>query len=40
MPRWFYYVNKSCSIIFQLHTIPYYVSIVYRVTCWHRLRED
>jgi len=24
---------KSCSKIFQLHMIPDYVSIVYRVTC-------
>jgi len=32
-----YSVNKSCSIIFQLHMLPDYVSIVYWVICWHRL---
>ena len=32
VPQRFYSVNKSCSIIFQLHTIPDYVSIVYRLT--------
>ena len=29
VPRRFYSVNKSCSIVFQLHMIPDYVSIVY-----------
>jgi len=38
--RRFYSVNKSCSIVFQLHIITDYVSIVYRVTRWHRLGED
>jgi len=28
----FYSVNKSCSIIFYLHMIPDYVSIVYQGT--------
>ena len=32
VPRRFYSVNKSCSIVFSLHMIPDYVSIVYRVT--------
>jgi len=32
VPRRFYIVNKSCSIVVQLHMIPNYVSIVYRVT--------
>ena len=27
--------NTSCSIIFQLHMIPDYVSLAYRVTYWH-----
>jgi len=40
VPRRFYSVNKSCSIIFQLHMIPDYVSIVYRVTRQHHLGED
>ena len=29
VPRRFYSVNKSCPIVFQLHMIPDYVSIVY-----------
>jgi len=29
MPRQFYIVNNISSIIFQLHMIPDYVSIVY-----------
>ena len=32
VPRRFYSVNKSCSIVFQLHMITDYVNIVYRVT--------
>ena len=32
--------NKSCSIVFKIHMIPDYISIVYRVTRWHRPRED
>ena len=37
LPRQFYSVNKSCWIVFQLHMIPDYVSIVYLVTRWHHL---
>jgi len=38
--RRFYSVNKNCSIVFQLHMITDYVSIVYRVTRWYRLGEN
>jgi len=40
VPRLFYSVNKSCSIVFQLHMIPDYISIVFWVTRWHRLGRD
>jgi len=40
VPRRFYSINKSCSIVFQLHIIPDYVSIVYRLMHWHLPRED
>jgi len=40
VPWQFYSFNKSCSIVFQIHMIPDYVSIVYWVTRWHRLGED
>jgi len=29
VPRQFYIVNNSCSIVFQLHMIPDYASILY-----------
>ena len=29
VPQQFYSVNKSCSIVYQLHMITDYVSIVY-----------
>jgi len=32
VPRQFYSVNKSYSIVFQLHMLPGYVRNVYRVT--------
>ena len=32
VPRRFHSVNNSCSIVFQLHMNPDYVSIVYCVT--------
>ena len=37
VPWRFYSKSKSCSIVFQLHMITDYVSIVYLVTRWHCL---